>query len=193
MKRNLWITVVVAVLAGLGGYYWPRATPSTAMRAPSVIPPPLSAGSALDGPYFSDVDDVGQRIVAAIHATEHTLDAAMYDLTQPEIAAALEAARRRGVNVRVVVDEGQVREAYSQVPYLRSRGLAIRLSGGYRGERSLMHDKFAVFDGRLAVTGSFNWTASAERYNFENALFVSDPAAVKRFEAEFQRIWDQAH
>lgn len=55
-----------------------------------------------------------------------------------------------------------------------------------------MHNKFAVFDGKLAVTGSFNWTTSADDYNFENALFLSDPAIVARIEEEFERIWSQA-
>jgi phosphatidylserine/phosphatidylglycerophosphate/cardiolipin synthase-like enzyme len=55
-----------------------------------------------------------------------------------------------------------------------------------------MHNKFAVFDGRLAVTGSFNWTTSADSYNFENAVFISDPAAVARFAEAFERVWEQA-
>ncbi|PYU90320.1 MAG: phosphatidylserine/phosphatidylglycerophosphate/cardiolipin synthase, partial [Acidobacteria bacterium] len=40
--------------------------------------------------------------------------------------------------------------------------------------------------------GSFNWTISADRYNFENALFLSEPAVAARYESEFERIWEQA-
>ena len=68
----------------------------------------------------------------------------------------------------------------------------MRLSQGYRGNRSIMHNKFAVFDGKMVETGSFNWTTSADRYNFENALFISDPAVAARYESEFERIWEQA-
>jgi phosphatidylserine/phosphatidylglycerophosphate/cardiolipin synthase-like enzyme len=101
-------------------------------------------------------------------------------------------AHRRGVEVLIVADEGQARERHSEIPYLRSQGISVRLSHGYRGDRSIMHNKFAVFDGKLAETGSFNWTTSAENFNYENALFIADPNVVARFEDEFQRIWKQA-
>lgn len=116
----------------------------------------------------------------------------MYDLTQPDITGAIEAARRRGVEIRIVADEGQSSEAHSEIPYLQSRGIPVRLSRGYRGNRSIMHDKFAVFDQRLVETGSFNWTTSADSYNFENAIFIADPAVVSRYEGEFDKIWRQA-
>jgi phosphatidylserine/phosphatidylglycerophosphate/cardiolipin synthase-like enzyme len=120
------------------------------------------------------------------------VDAAVYDVTDPEIASALERARARGVNVRIVSDERQASGRNSEVGYLRQHGISVRLSRGYRGDRSLMHDKFAVFDGALVETGSFNWTVSAARYNFENAVFLSDPVVVRKYAEEFGRIWDQA-
>jgi len=164
----------------------PRSTPRAA--APVAVP-----GSApLEGPYFSDSDRVGDRIIAAINHTKSTLDLAIYDLTHPAITAALEDAQRRGVQIRIVADKRQAGETHSEIPFLIQRGIPVRLSRGYRGDRSIMHNKFAVFDGRLAVTGSFNWTTSADSYNFENAVFISDPAAVARFAEAFERVWAQA-
>lgn len=55
-----------------------------------------------------------------------------------------------------------------------------------------MHNKFAVFDGRLVETGSYNWTTSATSYNFENAIFIRDLKVSARYEEEFQHIWAQA-
>jgi phosphatidylserine/phosphatidylglycerophosphate/cardiolipin synthase-like enzyme len=52
-----------------------------------------------------------------------------------------------------------------------------------------MHDKFAIFDGRLLVTGSYNWTESAEAANFENALFLDDPGLVARYADAFERLF----
>ncbi len=156
---------------------------------PAVLP----GRGAVDGPYFSDAGGIAEHVVAAIRQTRATLDIAMYDLTEPNIAGAIEAARRRGVRVRIVADEHQAREPYSEIPDLESHGILVRLSRGYRGQRSLMHDKFAVFDGQRAETGSFNWTTSGDRYNFENALFVSNPAVVSGYKKEFERLWGQAH
>ena len=53
----------------------------------------------------------------------------------------------------------------------------------------LMHHKVMVIDGRIVVTGSYNWTWSAEKNNDENILVVEDPEAAAIYEREFQRLW----
>ena len=159
---------------------------------PSFTPVATPGGARVEGPYFSDGDRIAERIIAAINHSQKSIHLSMYDLTQPEIAASLEAAHRRGLEIRIVADERQSHEPHSEIPYLASQGIPVRLSRGYRGNRSIMHNKFAVFDGRIVETGSFNWTTSADRYNFENALFLSEPAVAARYESEFERIWEQA-
>ncbi len=52
-----------------------------------------------------------------------------------------------------------------------------------------MHNKFMIVDGQLLVTGSYNWSASAESYNYENALFVTAAATIQKYQAEFERLW----
>jgi phosphatidylserine/phosphatidylglycerophosphate/cardiolipin synthase-like enzyme len=164
----------------------PRSSPRSA--APVAVP----GAAPVEGPYFSDSDRVADRIIAAINHTKTSLDLAIFDLTHPAITAALEDAQRRGVRIRIVADQRQAEGTHSEIPFLTQRGIPVRLSRGYKGDRSLMHNKFAVFDGKLAVTGSFNWTTSADSYNFENAVFISDPAAVSRFAEAFERLWSQA-
>ena len=135
-------------------------------------------------------DHCAERIIAAINDTRDSLDVAIFALTHPAITAALEDAPRRGVRIRIVADQLQAKGRYSKIPHLTSRGVAVQLRGGYKGGRSSMHNKFAVFDGRLVVTGSFNWTTSADSRNRENAVFFSDPAAaVARYAEEFERLW----
>jgi phosphatidylserine/phosphatidylglycerophosphate/cardiolipin synthase-like enzyme len=52
-----------------------------------------------------------------------------------------------------------------------------------------MHHKFAVFDRRSVLTGSYNWTRSAFRANQENTILTEDPTLVRLFEGEFERLW----
>ncbi|HVA01425.1 MAG TPA: phospholipase D-like domain-containing protein [Terriglobia bacterium] len=159
----------------------------------SAASPVISGSLRIEGPYFSDRDRIADRLIAAINQTRDSLDIAVYSITQPDIVAAIEAAHQRGVQVRVVSDEEQARDYHSEVAFLRSRGISVRLSKGFKGRRSLMHNKFAVFDGNRIETGSFNWTTSANSYNYENAIFISDPEVAARYEKEFQHLWAQAY
>ena len=189
-RRPLLFVIILAALAVYGYLSRPgRQVPAT---NPATAPVTISGESFIQGPYFSDRDRITDRIISAINHSRHTLDIAVYSLTQPDITAAIQAAQRRGVRVRIVSDAGQSLDRHSEIDYLRSQGIAVRLSGGFRGQRSLMHNKFAVFDGALVETGSFNWTTSAASYNFENAVLIRDPKVSARYEEEFNHIWAQA-
>ena len=186
-------TLFVIVLAGAIAYgYFSGYQRQDHVERPPTVPITISGASSIQGPYFSDRDRIADRIVSAINHTRHTLDIAVYSITQPDIAAAIQAADRREIKVRIVTDAGQSIDRHSEIGYLRSVGVPIRLSEGFRGQRSLMHNKFAVFDGDLVETGSYNWTTSATGYNFENAIFIRDPKVSAQYEEEFQHIWAQA-
>ena len=185
--------VIAALVAALAYWIYSPAGSLKPTSEHSAVPPVVSGSLRIDGPYFSDRDRVADRLIAAINHTQHSLDIAVYSITQPDIVAAIESAHKRGVRVRIVSDADQARDPHSEVSYLRSRGISVRLSGGFRGRRSLMHNKFAVFDGNRIETGSFNWTTSANSYNYENAILISDPEVAGRYEKEFQHLWAQAY
>jgi mitochondrial cardiolipin hydrolase len=190
LRHSALLAIILAAVIAYG--YFSGSGRQESARAPSVDPVAVSGESSIQGPYFSDRDRIADRVIGAINHTRHTLDIAVYSLTQPEIAAAIQAAHRRGVQVRIVTDVEQSFDRHSEIGYLKSVGIPVRLSGGFRGQRSLMHNKFAVFDGEVAETGSYNWTTSATSYNFENALFVRDPKVSASYEEEFQHLWAQA-
>ena len=54
-----------------------------------------------------------------------------------------------------------------------------------------MHHKFAVIDGHMLLTGSFNWTKQASEHNRENVLATTDPASVRRYMDEFNKLWKE--
>jgi phosphatidylserine/phosphatidylglycerophosphate/cardiolipin synthase-like enzyme len=196
MRRSASSFVFFVILGAiLGIKFYPqihRWMPRARNIERTALPVATPGSAPVEGPYFSDGGRVADRIVAAINHTQKSLHIAIYDLTHPDIATALVFAHQRGVAILIVADERQSHETHSEVAFLRSQGIDVRLSRGYRGNRSIMHNKFAVFDGNLAETGSYNWTTSADSYNYENALFIGDRAVVGRYEDEFQSIWSQA-
>lgn len=164
----------------------------TVLHSLAQAPVAASGSVSVEGAYFSEKDSVADRIIAAVNHTNNSLDLAIFDLTHAAITAAIEDAQRRGVLIRIVADQRQAKGKYSKIPYLIGRGIPVQLRGGHKGGRSLMHDKFGVFDGRLVVTGSFNWTTSADTSNAENAVFISDPTTVIHFAEAFDRLWSHA-
>jgi phosphatidylserine/phosphatidylglycerophosphate/cardiolipin synthase-like enzyme len=54
-----------------------------------------------------------------------------------------------------------------------------------------MHHKFMIRDKKALLTGSYNWTRSAERFNQENVLLIQDAGVVQPYQNEFIRLWNQ--
>jgi phosphatidylserine/phosphatidylglycerophosphate/cardiolipin synthase-like enzyme len=140
--------------------------------------------------YFSPQGGCQQAIVEEIGKAKKTLDIAMFSFTNRELGNTVISARKRGVEVRVVLDESQASNKYSKKNYFLNNGLSIRLTRGLG--RGIMHHKFAVIDSRVVITGSFNWTANAEENNFENLLVIHSPVLAMRYADEFQKIYSAA-
>ncbi len=136
--------------------------------------------------FFTPSPDCEIHIAAAADRAERSVDAAVYALTNARIAAALKRAAERGVTVRILADRLQAAGRFSRVAELRGAGVDVHVHFGYKTE----HNKFAVFDGKSVVTGSYNWTENASRNNSENCLFVfDDDVTVKRYFLRFEELW----
>ncbi len=114
--------------------------------------------------------------------------AEVYTLTDPAVMAGLAAARRRGAEVRVLLDPNQPynRHAYD---LLKSAGVQVRWYPIPRG--ALLHAKIGLFDGVL-VLGSANWTLSGLGVNHELDIETRDPLAVAAYGSRFESDWSRA-
>ncbi|MDP3542300.1 MAG: phospholipase D-like domain-containing protein [Elusimicrobiota bacterium] len=198
--------------AGLPDAAWPSAFP-VPRYAPMPVPaaPALPAfalapvpnvsfnGLSLKSVQFSRTDRIPVSLVAAIDRTEKTLLLALYDIRLSEVAEALLRAKARGVEIRLVYDEGHAKPAVpgagsgpsAEYQALVDAGVPVRLLKG-GGSFGIMHHKYALFDGRLLMTGSFNWTRAADDRNFENAEFKTDKALIEGFTRNWNWMWGLA-
>jgi len=55
--------------------------------------------------------------------------------------------------------------------------------------KTLMHDKFCLFDNKILITGSYNWTYSAEKRNSENIIITDDEIVCNAFNEHFSFLW----
>jgi phosphatidylserine/phosphatidylglycerophosphate/cardiolipin synthase-like enzyme len=135
--------------------------------------------------YFSPNGGCQDAVIREISKAQRTIDVAMYDLTNREISQELIKAKGRRVAIRVFLDGGEGNGRYSKGKYLIGKGIDVRFYDG----SGLMHNKFAVIDDKVLITGSFNWTAAAERVNEENLLIITDESAVMRYVQRFEMLW----
>jgi hypothetical protein len=134
--------------------------------------------------YFSPRVGTSARIVQEIQRAQASIDVAIYSFTRNDIGDALIAAKGRGVPVRVIADAG---EAGAEISRLEASGIAVKRTSG--GGGGIMHNKYAVFDSHVVLTGSFNWTNAAENDNDENAVFLHDPLVVSAYQSSFASMW----
>lgn len=139
--------------------------------------------------YFSPNGGCQERIIREIDKAQNYINIAMYSFTARPIAQALVRARKRGVKIKILLDRFQAKGKYSKSRYFEKRGFDVKIISGVG--RGLMHNKFAVIDGLLVITGSYNWTASAEHRNDENMLVIYDDNVVKAFERRFLKLWEK--
>ena len=116
--------------------------------------------------YFSFSDNPQKAIIKNINQAEAFINIAMYVFTDKEIAASLKNAQNKGVKVRVYLDKSQIDSKYSQSRFLVQKGIKVRISTN----NYIMHHKFAIIDNYLLLTGSYNWTFSANKRNDENLI-----------------------
>ena len=55
-----------------------------------------------------------------------------------------------------------------------------------------MHDKFAVIDSKIVLTGSYNWTTNGDERNRENLAIITDSAVAEQYSEEFFKLWAEA-
>ena len=150
-----------------------------------------SAESTLPQVYFSPTDRVDEKLIALIDKETKSIHAAVYCLSHRGIAKALIAAQDRGVAIEIIVDPFSMK-AGNSVANLNKAKIPLYVweikVDPKRRRAPLMHDKFCVFGSGLVWTGSFNFTHLASMSNRENAVVLNDPAVVKQFEDQFQKL-----
>jgi phosphatidylserine/phosphatidylglycerophosphate/cardiolipin synthase-like enzyme len=133
--------------------------------------------------FFTPGDDVTGKIRAAIDAAKVSVRMQTYSFTEREISQALVDARWRGVDVRVICDRSVRMARGSEVDFLFFGAVPTWIDSNH----DIAHNKVIVIDGRLVLTGSFNYTRSAQTRNAENCLFLTDPDIA----ASYTRNWEK--
>lgn len=161
-----WLEEVVKVMAAAGG---------------------AAGKEAIAEAYFTPGSDATARITSLIRTARRSVDVCVFTITDNRIAGALLDAHQRGVALRIITDDDKTLDRGSDIDRLFEAGIPVRTDRS----QAHMHHKFAIFDGNLLLTGSYNWTRGAANDNQENFVVVDDPRLLNAYAKTFASLWSR--
>lgn len=143
--------------------------------------------------YFSPSDRTTYHIGKILGNAQKSINIATLTLTRRDLADSIIQAKNRNAKTRVILSNNV--DSGTQFSYLQSNGVDIRLKGFTTG---LLHHKYAVIDAEpvghtsYVITGSHNWSSSAENSNDENTLIIQDAQIANFYMQEFAARYYEA-
>ena len=133
----------------------------------------------MNAAYFQNLPE---HLCYHLSQAKHSVCAAVCWFSHKDIFEALFERLRVGVRVELLLeyDSQNIRDGgldFQQ--FVRAGGQLWACRASW-----LMHHKFAMLDGHLLLTGSFNWTYNS---NAENLMVTNDAAMLTAFQEEFDR------
>ncbi len=140
--------------------------------------------------YFSPDDGVAGRLVELLEGAQESIVFMAFSFTNDDLADAILDQAAAGITIAGVMDAGQIG---SNTGGDFERFTAAGLDVFSDASAGAMHHKVLVIDERIVVTGSYNFSRSAETRNDENVVIIDHPEIANLFLEEFQQLASQAN
>ncbi|MSS71610.1 MAG: phospholipase D family protein [Candidatus Latescibacteria bacterium] len=144
--------------------------------------PPQTGTGGFVQVYFSPKGGATDAVVRALNGARKTVRVQAYSFTSKPIAQALLEAKKRGVDVEIVVDKSQRSERYTEADFTANQGIPTFVDDRH----AIAHNKIMLIDGETILTGSFNFTKAGEESNAENLLVIRGyPDLMRQYEQNY--------
>ena len=150
---------------------------------------PVLIGSGEVATCFTPPSGCGTVIANLISKAEKSIYVQAYGFTSGEIAKALINARNRRVEVRVLLDKSNIGAKYSKMRDLRKAGIEVLIDE----VSGIAHNKIIIIDGSAVITGSFNFTTSADIRNTENVIIVQNKPLAQKYLQNWHARYEMSH
>lgn len=136
--------------------------------------------------FFSPGDSCRNVIIDQIRYSVNRINICVFTISDDTITNAILEAHKRGREIKIITDNDKSLDMGSDIELLAKEGVQVKMDS----TPNHMHHKFMVVDDTSLITGSYNWTVSAARYNHENVLLTKEGSVVKSFLKEFTQLWN---
>jgi len=140
------------------------------------------------GIYFTPPVGGAGGIARQIDGAKKAIKVMAYGFTSINLAEALVRAKKRGVDVALIQDEKSSQNNREALQKLLDAAIEVRSDG----KHAIQHNKVMVIDQDVVITGSYNFTNSAETRNAENIMIVKSEYAARRYLDNWNNHWEHA-
>ena len=137
---------------------------------------------------FSAEDDAVDSLIAILNDAQVSIRFLAFSFTDYPMAQAMIARAQAGVDVQGIFETFGSNSTRAELKTLWCAGLPVRQDGN----SSFLHDKVIIVDNSIVVTGSLNFSSSADEENEENVVILDNPEIAALYLQEYQKLWDQA-
>jgi phosphatidylserine/phosphatidylglycerophosphate/cardiolipin synthase-like enzyme len=150
--------------------------------------PRVQVGAANIEVYYSPKDGVAKHVLQRLQNATTNIRFMTFSYTAEDIANTMIAKAKAGLVVQGVFERQNATGTGAEYTRLQQGGVDVLRDGNCY----ILHHKIIIIDERIVITGSYNFTASAERDNDENLVIIDDPAIARIYLDEFNRNYKQA-
>ena len=138
--------------------------------------------------YFSPKDNIIKTVLLPlINNSKKYIYMPVFLITDSNLSNALINAKKRGVDVKVIVDATNAKNSYSKHKTLRQYGILVKTEN-WAGK---LHSKSIIIDDKYTIIGSMNFSKSGETKNDENLVVIKDSDITKFYKAYFIYLWNR--
>ena len=138
---------------------------------------------------FSPNQGATSAIVNALSEARQSILVSAYSFTSKTIAQALLDAKKRNVDVKIILDKSQVSQRYSSSKFFQNLSFDLKIDV----KHAIYHNKVMIIDDKTIITGSFNFTKAAETKNAENVLIIREnPQIALLYKQDWLKHWNNA-
>lgn len=138
--------------------------------------------------YFSPQDKpISNGIIPLIRNAKNYIYIPTFVITQRELTQELINARRRGVDVKIILDALNASSRHTKHKELRQGGIPVKTEN-YAGK---MHSKAMIIDDEYLILGSMNFSYSGESRNDENMIVLKNRETAEFYRDFFLYQWSK--
>lgn len=165
--------------------------PEAAFQQPHPFKEQLFEGEKIKVKPLMSPDNYASEVLKLIRQAEQSIYLQFSYIRQPstevfnQIIGALAEKMAQGLDVKIIVGASQ--DAKHSDLLIGKRGW---LRSCFRQQRSKLHNKGILIDGRIAVVGSNNWSSDGTQYNRDTSLVFYSQQVYGYYNEVFKMDWD---